>query len=173
MLPTTITTTCSDFISESNPPLYRVLPKRGEGFRKIKIRRKARHTHQFEQYFDDAFGSQYKDMRLRSLIAHTREPQNVAEDNEIFYVFPPNGYKLLFAHHIENFDEYISSLGNMLNRHSESASDLLKRVFEFTYQRGSITEAAETGADVMIFDIQSYYAIRKSLIVDYNKFVIS
>lgn len=173
MLPTTITTTCSDFISETNTPLYRVLPARGEGFRKIKIRRKTKHNHQFEQYFDDAFGSQYKDMRLRSLIAHTREPQNIALDMEVFYVFPPNGYKLLFAHHIENFDEHIATLGTMLNQHSESASDLLKRVFEFTYQQGSISEAAKTGADVMIFDIQNYYAIRKSLIVDYNKFVIS
>ena len=50
---------------------------------------------------------------------------------------------------------------------------LLKSVFRSAYKTGSIKEAAVNKSDVVIYNIQNYYAIRKSIIVDYSDFIMS
>lgn len=170
MPPSSIIANCRQFLSESNgQPLYKMLPTNGEGFRRVKIRRKARHSHLLEKYFDMAFREEYPDLRLRSMVAHTRIPTDVSSPyEELFYVFPTDGYKVLFNRNLNDYETYLDSLNPLIS----SSETLVKDVIEYSFEKSlHIHEAIEIGGDVLVYNIQNYYAIRASLIADYNNFV--
>lgn len=171
MPPSSILKDCSEFLSKAgNNPLYKLLPTGGEGFRKIKIRKKNRHEHSFERYFDMAFGHQYKDLRLRSMIAQSKTPDNNNPLLEPFYVFPINGFRILYNQQIEDYNSYIKTLEGIL-QNTGSMEQLLKNLFEYAYVEGEIVDAIKSGSDILIYDIPYYYAVRKSLIRSYDNFI--
>lgn len=171
MPPSSILKDCSEFLSKAgNSPLYKLLPTSGEGFRKIKIRKKNRHEHSFERYFDMAFGHQYKDLRLRSMIAQSKEPDNKNPLLEPFYVFPTNGFKILYNQQIDDYASYIKNLEGILHN-TGSMEQLLKSLFEYAYVEGDILEAVKSGSDILVYDIPYYYAVRKSLVQSYDNFI--
>ncbi len=171
MPPSSIIKECSEFLESSNGrPIFRMLPSSGEGFRKIKIRKKTKHTKEFERYFDMAFREQYKDLRLRSMIAQTKPHADVTVGMEEFYIFPPNGFQVIFNKQIESYAEYIDSLQEVIQT-SNNAEELLRSLFRYTYTKGNISEAISCGSDVLIYDMSYYYAVRKSLFPDYSSFI--
>lgn len=171
MPPSSILKECSEFLDRSGGrPLYRLLPTEGEGFRKVKIRKKNRHEHSFERYFDMAFGHRYKDLRLRSMIAQSREPESNNPSLEAFYVFPTNGFRILYNQQIDDYNSYIKTLEGILHN-TGSMEQLLKNLFEYAYVEGDIVDAMKSGSDILIYDIPYYYAVRKSLIHDYHNFI--
>lgn len=171
MPPSSIIKECSEFLESSNGrPIFRMLPTAGEGFRKIKIRKKTRHNKEFERYFDMAFREQYKDLRLRSMIAQTKPLTSVSSGMEEFYIFPPNGFQVMFNKQVESYVEYIDSLQDVIAS-SNNAEELLRSLFRYTYTNGDIGDAIAHGSDILIYDIPYYYAVRKSLFPDYSSFI--
>lgn len=172
MLPNTILKECKQFLTESkDKPLIKSLPTSGEGFRKIKIRKKNRYVHPFEQYFDKAFNEKYKEIRLRSMIVQTDPTfRTCPQGSELFYVFPTNGYKILYNQYINDYSSYANTLHKLLTE-STTVEGLMSQLFQVTYESNNISEAIDSGAELLIYDIQYYYAIRMSLIDDYTKFV--
>lgn len=171
MPPSSIIKECSTFLKDAGAsPLYKMLPSVGEGFRRVKIRKKSKHEHLFERYFDMAFGSEYKDLRLRSMIAQTNEPIVESNGMEVFYVFPIDGYRILYNKQIPDYAQYIEALSETIHN-TNSVEELLTHLFQYAYQHGTAKEAAESGTDVLVYDIPYYYAVRKSLITNYNDFI--
>lgn len=173
MPPSSIIKDCSQFLRQAKgSPLYINLPRSGDGFRKVKIRKKSKHKLPYEQYFDMAFMDQYKDLRLRSMIAHTTETKPTDASSETFYAFPVDGFQILYNQNIQNYAQYISRLREVITNTSTSeAETIVKNIFEYTYTRSSIEEAIASGGDILIYGIPYYYAIRKSLISDYKSFI--
>ncbi len=172
MAPYSIIDKCSHFITSPTVPLYKALPSVGDGFRKIKIRKKEKHDLNYEKFLDESFEHERKDLRLRSVLAHTSEPTSFKDNEEIFYIFPPNGYKVLFSENIADHKQYVKELTNTL-KETPTVNLLLKSLFQSAYRVGTVQEAAKNRSDVVIYNIQYYYAIRKSIITDYSDFIIS
>ena len=167
MLPSSILKECNQFLDESNQrPLLRALPKAGDGFRKVKVRKKNKYNDPLEQYFDKAFFDKYKELRLRSMIVQTVTPTEIPEDKEMFYVFPINDYKILYNKNVTDYKTYAQSLRPVLD--VQGAESLLTDIFEYTYESQSLVQAIESGAELLIYNIPYYYAIRASLYKDYN-----
>lgn len=172
MPPSTIIKECSRFLSQSdNNPLFKLLPSHGEGFRKIKMRKKRTHEHEIEKYFDMAFMEEYKDLRLRSMIAHTKEPSVITEGKEPFYIFPIDGFKILVNPVVDDYNNYIFSLERALRSANVDSQSILNDLFSNGYIQSDIKSAATHKSDVFIYGISHYYAIRKSLIDSYDIFI--
>lgn len=168
MLPSSILKECNQFLAESNSkPLLRALPKIGDGFRKVKVRKKNKYNDPLEQYFDIAFLNKYREIRLRSMIVQTTAPNLTTEDKELFYVFPINEYKILYNRQIDSYAAYAASLRPVVEN-LDSAESLLVHLFEHTYESHSLEEAIDAKAEILIYNIPYYYAIRSSLYQDYN-----
>lgn len=173
MLPDTILNECSEFLLRSEcRPLYRPLQISGDGFRRVKIRKKASYAHRYDEYFDLAFKHKREDLRLRSLIAQTQTTPVMDAALERFYVFPINGYKILYSQQIKDYSEYLKLLESVLSD-TDMADSILKKLFQNAYQEDSIIDAMDTGSNILVYNIPYYYAIRESLIVDYKAFVAS
>lgn len=172
MLPKTILKECKQFLEESeDKPLVRPLPMSGEGFRKIKVRKKNRYVHPFEQYFDKAFNEKYKEIRLRSMIVQTDSAaRSCPEGSELFFVFPIDGYKILYNQYINDYATYADTLQKLLSE-STTVEGLISQVFQFTYESNDLSKAIDSGAELLIYDIPYYYAIRASLVENYSEFV--
>lgn len=167
MLPDTVLRQCSQFLKESNnSPLLRALPVHGEGFRKIKLRKKNKYSNPVEKYFDIAFKSNYKDLRLRSMIVRGIPPTVLENKTELFYVFPINGYRILYNRQIEDYTSYANAIAPLM-----TDGDLISDVVEYTYEHNNLHEAIASGAEILIYDIPYYYAIRCSLAENYESLV--
>ena len=170
MLPDTIIRECSQFLSETNgTPLIRTLPIVGEGFRKVKLRKRNRYTEQSEVFFDKAFSDRQVELRLRSMIAHSIPPVDIADELELFYVFPINGYKILYNKNVNDYREYASTLAPIIA--TSVAEELLTQLFEYTYEDDDINDAILAGAEILIYNISYYYAVRASLYGGYDDLV--
>ncbi len=168
MLPSSILKECNQFLTESNKrPLLRALSKVGDGFRKVKVRKKHKYTNPLEQYFDDAFLPQYREIRLRSMIVQTIITPDLSNDRELFYVFPIDGYKILYNRQVNNYINYAASLRPVIEN-VDSPESLLIHLFENTYESRDLTQAIDSGAELLIYNIPYYYAVRTSLYENYN-----
>lgn len=172
MPPKSITQHCSQFIKDSaGAPLFRCLNSNGEGFRKVKIRKKNRHEFELEKYFDMAFDHEYKDVRLRSVVAYTTPPAVRTPSHELFYIFPTDGYRVLFNRQVSNYSQYIEELQESV-RGCKQPDELMKMFFSYAYAHTSnISEAMTPNSTILLYGIQDYYAVRASLIEDYNDFI--
>lgn len=169
MPPASILKECNTFLNTTKP-LYKILRSSGEGFRRIKIRKKSKYVYGIEKYFDMAFTSQYKDLRLRSMVAHTVRPTEIPDGSELFYVFPVDGFKILYNKQIPEHLKYMAELDDVIG--DDIAEVVLPALFNGSYS-DDITSALESNSDVLIFDIPCYYAVRVSLVEDYNNFIAS
>lgn len=172
MPPKSILHNCSQFLRESEgKPLYRLLNSSGDGFRRIKIRKKNRHEFELEKYFDKAFSHEYKDVRLRSVIAHTSPPAQEDPSREPFYIFPTDGYKALFNRQVSDYVEYIKELQLSIDG-CGNPDQLMEMLFSYAYvSTDNIQEAMLPNSTILIYGIQDYYAVRVSLVEDYNNFI--
>lgn len=169
MPPSSILKDCKVFLRQTTRPLYKILPSSGEGFRRIKMRKKSKHAFMAEKYFDVAFNSQYKDLRLRSMVAHTTLPDVIEEGLEPFYVFPVDGFKVLYNKNTPEYSKYMKELDIV---DTCIAPVVLPTLFESCYS-DDMSEAFESNSDIVIFDISCYYAIRISLVENYQDFIHS
>lgn len=170
MLPETIKNECSEYlINSNNIPLYKKLPSIGEGFRKIKVRKRNKYEIDIEKYFDIAFNDLHKDLRLRSVVSSTIKSKMINDGEEWFFIFPTNGYTIITNNNLDDYYDYIKLLQSKLDGMNQQESlliDLFKSSFETTKTTMNTT-------DVVIYGIKYYYAIRCSLIDDYANFVTS
>lgn len=173
MLPTILLKECSEFLEKSNGrPLYKVLPSTYGGFKKIKIRKKSKHKSEIEKYFDLAFYGIYKDLRLRSMLAHLKKPTvETPETHEVYYVFPKNGFKVIYNSEIGDYENYIKELEDKVSK-CENKDLILKELFSFSYNTVDFSDIdCYNDNDLLIYNIPYYYAIKGSLIDNYSEFV--
>lgn len=164
---------CSQFLEESGGlPMLKSLPEIYEDFQKVKVR-KRKHTNTFSNMFNGAFKDEINSLRERSIFANglATFEHNTVENTEPFYVFPTNGYKFLYSKEVENSTEsYKQVLESILNQLGEkSGKDVFADLLRFTYISENLPAGIESGAEIIIYGIPFYYAIRESCIDSYDE----
>lgn len=98
------------------------------------------------------------------MVAQTATPSIIAPGDEIFYVFPPNGFRVLYNTQIDDYFDYINTLDNIIADSPDVNEDIVKDVIGDAYTETDLTNAFKNGSDVLIYNISYYYAIRESLL---------
>jgi hypothetical protein len=165
MIPT-ISKECGQFLEESKMiPLIKMLPSKGETFRRVKVRKKDWDS-TFISSFNKAFNT-YKNLMQRSVIS-----QNVLENidgKEMFYIFPIDGYKFLYSPLVDNSKNHYESLFNKLSDClKENSADMFVDIIRNQYVSENLGMALKNNYELIIYDIPYYYALRKSIVDDYK-----
>lgn len=167
----TLVTECSQFLDSTKTVfLEKQLPIHGEGFRKVKVRKKNKHDF-FVDVFNKSF-SEHKNIFHRSIFANSQNPFVDPSLYEAFYIFPIDGYKFIYNPTVKNAAlEYQQNIQNLMRRVSkDSAIDIFATVIKQSYLSENLSEGIKLGAEIIIYNIPYYYAIRKNIIDDYNNF---
>lgn len=172
MLLPTLYKECSQYLKESKGrPLLKNLPSRYDGFKKVKVRKKNKNDSVIEA-FNKSF-SNHKNAFQRSIFANGEGSFVQASDIllEPFYIFPINGYKYVYNPIVINFEsQYKENIDSLTNNTSKSvAIDMVSMVIAQSYTNTNLSKGIKTGAEIIIYGIPYYYAIRKSLLDDYNE----
>ncbi len=170
MLPTLLTE-CSDFLIKSKGlPLIKNLPKTYEGFKKIKVRKKKNINKNFVKSFNESFTS-YKDIIQRSVFANTVELCN--ENYEPFYIFPINKFKFMYNPVVRNttdhYEEFFRKITSWLNE--DDGKKVFSDVIKTHFNSDNLHEGLMLKSEIIIYGINYYYGIRKTLIDDYKSFI--
>ncbi len=151
---------CSQFIEESQrTPLLRALPCTYQNVHKVKVRKKSAGT--VDHPFNEAFDERDPHLRQRAVFTYGQIKETI-EGMEPFFVFPIDGYKFMYSLEVTNsgqeyqhvFESIFESLGD--ERGNEVITDMLK----FTYTHESLVEGITSGAEVVLYNIPLYYAVR-------------
>lgn len=172
----TIEQHCGQFLEQSNGiPLLKNLPITLDGFRKIKVRKKKATNNQelfsvynevFEEYHD------YNEIMQRSVFAHGPLIDKKEEGLEPFYIFPIDGFRFLYSKDVDNTTQiYKETFDKLLDTLDSSGVGLFKEILKYQYVGIDLYEGLTSKSEIIVYDIPFYYAIRKSLFEDYNKFL--
>ncbi len=167
MLPT-INDECGLFLREScGKPLVKALPKHGDGFWKVKVRKK-KTKDQFEETFNESFFTEYRELRNRAVFVNGK--QNLSENTELFYVFPIDGYRFMYSTAVVNSTELFKDTFDKLTENTgESGLEIFKDLLQMTYTYDDLPAGIDSGCEIILYDLPYYYAIRASLIDDYSE----
>jgi hypothetical protein len=172
MLPT-IATECSQYLSESEGrPLIKNLPSRRDAFLKVKVRKKA-FSDQFSENFNGAFASEIKELLQRSMIAYGGSliTEGNAGDVEPFYVFPINGYRYTYNPVVANSNAYKETFDVLKRNVGDAAPGVLQEILKTGYVFDKLAEGIGSGAEIIFYGIPYYYALKKSVVDDYENFM--
>ena len=159
---TTIINECSQFIEESaGVPLFRALPFSYPDFQKVKVRKKK--TSAINESFDDAFNEYHPQLRQRAIF--TRGDINhlvLEQDTEPFLVYPIDGFKFMYSAKITNSgQEYAQVFESIIETFGEVAGNAtIADMLKFTYVHDNLVEGIDCGAEIVLFNIPYYYAVR-------------
>ena len=171
MLPTLIKE-CSQFLelSEGNP-LIKNLPIHSDGFRKVKVRKKKKIKEDFVELFNEVF-EDHEDLYQRAIFASSNTTFNPLEEVEPFYIFPIDGFKFMYAENVANTSNTYKEIFDKLMQNLDNTQgiEIFSDVLRFNYKKDDLAGGIKAGAEIIIYAIPYYYAIRKSLIDDYKKF---
>jgi hypothetical protein len=165
---------CRQFIEESGGfPMVKLLPQTYHDFQKVKIR-KRKNVSSFANSFNEAFEHEMHQLRERSLFANGEVflKDNINHDNTIepFYVFPIDGYDFIYSKEItdssKNYSTVFNEIFNQLGENS--AEKVFADLVKFTYTSQNLQEGLESGAEIIVYGIPYYYAIRQTAVNDYN-----
>lgn len=167
---------CREFLEESaRRPLLKNLSTQYGDFHKVKVRKRksVERERLFTETFNEAFTDINYDMRQRAIFANG--PQSfapvVTEELEPFYIFPIDGYKFLYSREVKNSTQDYKHVLDIImeefgeDRGNEVMSDLLK----FSYTSENLSEGIDAGAEIVIYNIPYFYAIRASTVNDYEE----
>lgn len=165
---------CSQFLKESNNlPLLKNLRIEDDGFRKVKVRKKNTNAI-FIEAFNMSF-SNHKNIFQRSIFANGEKSFTTSKDNHLepFYIFPINGYQFVYNPIVSNaLEQYKNDVTNLIEKVSiPVAVDMFSKVITQSYVGEDMARGINVGAEIIIYGIPYYYAVRKSLVDDYNKMV--
>ena len=175
MLPT-ILYECSEFLVLSEgQPLLRNLPKRHDGFIKVKVRQK-RMSDSFIENFNGAFSAERTNLLQRSVFVRGEATFKTSTDPalEPFYVFPIDGFRFMYNPLASSTLEYKNTFDTLLANVGESAPEIFQKVLRTDYLFDKLDEGISGGSEIILFGISHYYALRKSIIDEaYEKFLLS
>ena len=164
---------CDQFLEESGGfPLVKQLPHTYEDFQKVKVR-KRKHSNTFSSTFNGAFKDELYDLRERAIFANglINYEHEIQESFDLFYVFPINGYKFLYSKEVENstenYKQVFESIFDQLSE--ESAKDVFTDLLRFSYLSENLAEGISSNAEIIMYGIPYYYAIRESQIYNYDE----
>ncbi len=161
---------CNQFLNESvGLPIFKALPNVYENFQKVKVR-KRKPTNTFSATFNGAFKDELNDLRERAVFTNGVVGE-LEENAEPFYIFPINGYKFLYSKEVkdstESYRQVFESIFDNLGK--ESGQAVFADMLRFTYLSENLPLGIESGAEIILYKIPYYYAIRESSIDSYEE----
>ena len=171
MLPT-LAYECSEFLMESDgKPLLKNLPKKSNGFIRVKVRQK-RNSNLFIENFNSAFADERSRLLQRSMFAQGESGFEPSTDDELepFYVFPVDGYKYMYNPYAST-DDYRETFTKLLTSVGSEAQDMFQKMLKYDYVFDNLPEGIAGGSQIIFYGIPYYFALRKSIIDDYAKFL--
>lgn len=173
---TTIRSQCENFLAETDGlPLLKNLPSSYDDFHKVKVRKRKR-TGDFVETFNEAFDEEFSELRQRAIFANGEVSlKESTNDEEPFYIFPINGYKYMFCTEVQNSNQqYQSVFESILSTlETTAAEETFRDLLKFSYKSTDIVEGITSGAEIIIYGIPYYYAVRQSMFVEYEDLLSS
>lgn len=156
-----ISTECSDFLNDScGQPVFKLLPKTYTDFHKVKVRHKR--CDNIGEVFNQAFGP--NNIRQRAVFASAHIP-DVTTESEPFFIFPINGFRFLYSVEVRDsghaYRQVMETLIHHLNDEQE-ASSLIADLLKNTYKQTNLADGILQGAEIILYNIPFYYALRAS-----------
>lgn len=162
---------CSDFLDQSDGnPAYKSLLFDGRFMKKVKVRKK-KNRELLTSLFDEAFEQEYRDIMGRSIFCNGVHDQS-DDHKEKFYVFPINGYKILYNPDIDYYKEYTNVYTKLKNNmDAKDAKNTFVDMIEYSYKINNIEldKALFSGNEIIFYGIPYYYAVKCSKHPDYNE----
>lgn len=156
-------TECSQFFDEAgNTPLYKLLPRQYNDVQRIKVRK--RKERRESATFNEAFSELQPQLLERMVITQTT-PRSENADEDLFFVFPSNGYKCLFSVVGANLEETYVALARQLGEDDSTMSAVL----QYAYSGSVLNEGLLENRELLIYNMPFYYAVRAN--IDYDKFL--
>lgn len=171
MLPT-LTYECSEFLMESGgQPLLKNLPKTLDGFVKVKVRHR-RTTDSFIENFNNAFTDERSRLLQRSVFAHGAASFIPSTDCNLepFYIFPVDGFRYMYNPSAASTSEYKATFEKLITNIGDSAPELFQKLLKYDYVFDKLSEGIVGGSEIIFYGIPYYFALRKSIIDDYESF---
>ena len=162
---------CHQFIDESGGfPILKNLPNTFSDIHKVKVRRRKQKS-QMTESFNRAFKNQYNDLRERALYVYgSCSPITLAEDQELFYIFPIDGYKFMYnTAVVDSGQEYKNAFETMLEKfeNDERASQIITDLLQYTYTSTDLSEGLQQAVEIIMYNLPYYYAVREQAVEDY------
>lgn len=157
---------CSEFVSECSLPLFRNLPNITEDVRKVKVRYKKPKHDTVADAFNQAFINEKINLRQKAIFANGEGSFDMVESNP-FYILPINGFKFMYSKEVHNSSkDYRDTFGSMVEQFGcdQKPVELLKDVLKYTYTNENLEEGVSEGAEIIIYNIPYYYAVKSSYI---------
>ena len=161
---------CSSFINESaGLPVYKALPESYGDVHRCKVRqRKKVGGQELQQTFEQAFNK--PKLRQRAVFTVSNRPETIEEDQDVFYVFPTNGYQYAYSTEIQNSeDEYKDTFNALLERiDRQQALNIITELLKYSYNTTNLREGLVQGSEIIFYDIPCFYAVRASSVSSYH-----
>lgn len=160
---------CSQFLEQAEGlPLFKNLPNAYHDFHKVKVRFRKSNL-PIAETFNQAFNDELHNITQRAIFANGVILES--EDKvEPFYIFPINSFKFMYNKEvIDSTVEYKHSFDKIFEQfEDDTAQRLISDLLTYTYTNGNLVEGIESGAEIVIYNIPYYYAVRSST-VDYEE----
>jgi len=162
-----LTKQCSRFFAESNgSPLFKSLPSSYNDFQKVKVRYHKKDT-AFAETFNEAFKQEQPKLRQRAVfvsgVAHINEDSN----SDSFYIFPTDKFKFMYSKEVTNSnDSYQKAFDSILEQFNSKneAEQVIADLLQYTYVSDTLNEGIKSQAEIILYNIPYYYAIRANTI---------
>lgn len=151
---------CQQFLDNSlGMPLLMTLPNRYGGFKRVKVRHRKHRNNETAQAFNRAFNKRIfqRAVFCDSVTSFTPVLDERVNTTDIYYIFPPDGYRFLYNPAIKQLDVDHTN-DDELEQH------LLSDVFAFGYRQDSLWTAIESNTQIILYDIPFYYCVKASTI---------
>lgn len=171
-----LNTQCSEFLHESQGrPLYKLLPRNYNAFHKVKVRLKKGKVSLPEQALDDAFEFEYNKLSQRAVFAYS-EPIVQTNEQNMFYIFPINGYRYLYSKEVKNLStDHKTVIDTLFENFTDptEASNIVTDLLTYTYCSSNLSEGISAGAEIIFYGIAQFYAVRADVCTSYNELILS
>lgn len=170
MTNTSIVDMCQQFLTESNGlPLLKNLPKSYNDFHRVKVRQR-KSTTPLAQAFEDAFGNLCINIHQRAVFAQSETSFIPDSTRDAFYILPINNYRFIYSSEVVNSSKsYKQALDLFLEEFEQNkAINILTELLKFTYTNENLTEGIEKGAEIIIYNIPFFFAVRRNAFSSYE-----
>jgi len=156
---------CQQFLEESGGlPLLKYCSTEYPNLHKVKVRkRKHRDNIKFNELFNRVFSVEYPSIRSRSIIIND-DYKNILD--EMFYVFPIDGFKFLYSPNIKNSkNQYGTTLTEMQNmmKNEATSESMFRDLIQYNYQQVDLEKAILDKVEIIIYNIPYFYVVRANV----------
>lgn len=161
---------CSEFI-ENSKGNYAEKPLTFDGrfIKKVKVRKK-KNKDDFSSLFDQAFREKYRDIMGRSIFCNGIHAEEI-KSQEQFYVFPINGFSILYNPDVDYYQEFMRIYQTLQNTmDTEVAKQTFIDMVEYSYTENDfeLSEALYSGNEIIFYGIPYFFAVKKDKHPDYS-----